>query len=182
MKPITLDTQARVISFWSKLISDEDHKLSTLIYKIAYEMHKTHKIKSAYIDNVQRIINSCGFSGIRQSQSLPNPKWFNLAISQKLHDQFIQNWSSLVQTSSSGVNYRLFKDSFGCSDYVNLLSNYHSKSLLAFRTRNRRLPVELGRWNGTPLNKRICHLCQKDIRGEYCRIFLTLKFKGRGIC
>ena len=96
MKPITLDIQARVISFWSKLVSDEDHKLSTLIYKITYEMHKTHKIKSTYIDNVQRIINSCGFSRIWQSQSLPNPKWFNLAISQKLHDQFIQNWSSLV--------------------------------------------------------------------------------------
>ena len=80
MKPITLDIQARVISFWSKLVSDEDHKLSTLIYKITHEMHK---IKSTYIDNVQQ------FSGIWQSQSLPNPKWFNLAISQKLHDQFI---------------------------------------------------------------------------------------------
>ena len=107
-----------------------------------------------------------------------NTKWFNLAISQKLHDQFILNWSSLVHTSSSGASYRLFKDSFGCSDYVNLLSNYHSKILLAFRTRIHRLPVELGRWNDTPFNERICLLCQKDVGDVYHYVLICEHFQN----
>ena len=57
-------------------------------------------------------------SGLLEAQSVPNTEWLKLAISQKLEDQYLQNWSSIVDTSTCGTNYRLFKDEFGFSEYL----------------------------------------------------------------
>ena len=137
------------------------------MYQILFHMYKNNIIKSEYINNIKIIINTCGFSGIWESQSVANPKWFNLAISQKLQDQYLQNWSSIVDTSLCGTNYRLFKDEFGYSDYLSLLPHYYSNILLLFRTRNHRLPIEVGRCTDIPINERICQFCQKDMGDEF---------------
>ena len=105
-------------------------------------------------------------------------KWFNLAISQRLQDQYIQTWSSLVDSSSSGFNFKLFKDSFECSRYFSLLPNYYSKILIAFRARNHRLPIETGRWNGTPVHEKVCHFCHNDIGDEFHYILSCGHFKN----
>ena len=112
---------------------------------------------------MENIINTCGFSGIWESQSLSNSKWFKLAISQKLHDQYLQEWSSVVEISSYGSNYRLYKETFGFSSYFSILPSYYSKRLVSFRTRNHKLPIEIGRWNGVPFYEKVCLLCQKDL-------------------
>ena len=48
---------------------------------------------------------------------ISNSKWFTLAISQKLHDQYLPEWYSVADTSACGSNYRLFKETFGYSSY-----------------------------------------------------------------
>ena len=150
VKPILIDIKIRVISFWSRLLTETENKRSSLMYKIVYQMHKNKQIKSEYINNVENIINTCGFSGIWESQSLSISKWFKLAISQKLHDQYLQEWSSVVDISSYGN--RLLKETFGYSSYFSILPSYYSKSLISFRTRNHKLLIEIGRWNGVPFN------------------------------
>ena len=47
---------------------------------------------------------------------------------------------------------------------------------MAFRTRNHRFPVELGRWYGKPLNERICHFCNSDLGDEYHYLLACSKF------
>ena len=80
---------------------------------VIYQMHKNNQIKSEYVSNVKNVINTFGFSGIWDSQSIPNSNWFKLAVSRKLNDQYLQEWSSLVDSSLSGNNYKLFKEIFG---------------------------------------------------------------------
>ena len=89
-----------------------------------------------------------------------------------MQDQYLQTWSSIVYSSSCGTNYRLFKDEFGYSEYLSILPKYYSKILLRFRTRNHKLPIEVGRWPGISINDRICHLCHNDI-GEELHYILT---------
>ena len=47
---------------------------------------------------------------------------------------------------------------------------------MAFRSRNHRFPVELGRWYGKPLNERICHFCNSDLGDEYHYLLACSKF------
>ena len=53
---------------------------------------------------------------------------------------------------------------------------------MRFRTRNTKLSVEIGRWNGTPLGERTCTLCHTDVDDEYhyilsCKFFKEIRSK-----
>ena len=177
--PIYIDIKTRVISYWSKTISmsDQPTRLSYFLYKILYNMHKNKLVNSLYIENVKSILESCGFSGVWHSQDTENPKWLSLAISQKLKDQYLQTWSATVDKTSSATNFKLYKDTFGYSKFLSLLSAKNSKTFLRFRTRNHTLPVETGRWNGTPLHERICNFCQKELGDEFHFMLVCDHFK-----
>ena len=60
--PISIDIKNRVISFWSRLLTGTENKLSSSIYTIIYQMHRNNQIQSEYINNVKNVINTCGFS------------------------------------------------------------------------------------------------------------------------
>ena len=62
-----------------------------------------------------------------------------------------------MNMKSSGINYRIFKTNFELNKYFLKLSNFQCRILTAFRTGNHRLPIEIGRWNATPVRGRICH-------------------------
>ena len=94
-------------------------------------------------------------------------KWFTAAFKRKLHDKYLQTWSSLAEQASSGKNYRLFKESFKMNKYFSFLPAKYCRILTAFRTRNHCLPVETGRWSSIPISERICQLCNADIGDEY---------------
>ena len=130
-------------------------------------MHENRHLKSPWLDNVKHLLCSHGYSGIWYSQSFINAKWLINSFTQKLKDSYIQKWYSSVNISSSNNNYRLFKDTFETSSYIKQLPHFLCRRFMAFRTRNHRFPVELGRWYGKPLNERICHFCYSDLGDEY---------------
>ena len=51
------------------------------------------------------------------------------------------------------------------------------RNILAFRTRNHRLQVEVGRWVGLPINERKCDFCNDDIGDEFHFLFKCEQFK-----
>ena len=176
--PLTVEIQSKALSFWCKLIENkETFKISSQIYMATYAMHMNKQIKSDWIRNIENLLCSLGFSGIWLDQGCQNLKWLNLALKQKLKDQCIQHWSQLSNVStSSGNNYRLFKTTFECGNYFKLLPENLARRFLAFRTRNHRLPVEVGRWTGINLHERKCTFCNSDIGDEYHYLLVCKKF------
>lgn len=134
-------------------------RLSYGMYHILYSLHKNRILKSPYIENVKCLLDSCRFSAIWHSQNAINPRWITLAISQNLKDQYLQNWSPVVEKASIESNDRLLNDNLICSKYVTLLPERLCKIFIRFRTRTHKLPIENGRWNGIPLQDRTCPLC-----------------------
>ena len=54
--PLYAEIQKRIVSFWCKLIDNyENNKLSSLIYKLVYEMHMQKRIKSQWIESIKDI-------------------------------------------------------------------------------------------------------------------------------
>ena len=62
----------------------------------------------------------CGFSGIWDSHSLPTVKWLVKAVKEKFIDNFTTKWSSDEYTSSSSLNYRIFKTNFAFEKILGL--------------------------------------------------------------
>ena len=48
---------------------------------------------------------------------------------------------------------------------------------MSYRTRNHRLPVEVGRWQSIPLNERLCSYYKSDIGDEYHYLLVCNNFK-----
>ena len=68
--------------------------------------------------------------------------------------------------SSRCSNYRIFKKSLILEDYLLELPYKFRIALCKFRTRNSRLPIELGIYNNVPRENRYCTKCQGNILGD----------------
>ena len=58
----------------------------------------------------KQIFNECGFSNIWETELFDNVDYLKCVIKQRLEDQFLQNWNSLVQNSPKSINYKTFAD------------------------------------------------------------------------
>ena len=76
-----------------------------------------------------------------------------------------------MNCSSKGIFYRCFKNELMFENYLDELPLSLRKPLCKFRTSNHRLPIEKGRWNGIPLENRICCNDPHKIGDEYHAIF-----------
>jgi len=104
------------------------------------------------------------FSGVRVTQSLVFMCIFCRSLFVPLYFFF---WSLcclfcfeirilITPLVSSNSSYRLFKDCFW------YLENKNVVELCRFRIANHKLPIEIGRWNNTNRNGRICIDCKKN--------------------
>ena len=175
--PLFIDIQSRMVSFWCKLNDSGKNDIATTFYKLIYHLNEQNQLNSPWLNHIKTIINTNGFGNVWTSHNEVNSKWFVQAFKQKLKDQYIQTWSSLINQSSSSKNYRIFKETFSRNAYFSYLSNKNSRLLTAFRTRNHRFPIETGRWTSTPLNERIYTLCRADVGDEFHFILTCIFFK-----
>ena len=181
--PLSIDIQSRMFFFFlDKTWCYGKNKIASSLYKLVRHLNEQRKINSKWLVHVEHLVNSNGFGNIWDKHDDINAKGFIKSFKQKLVDQYKQNWNSLVDISSRGINYRIFKDNFQINIYFSFLSNRQCKILTAFRTRNHHLPVEVGRWRSIPLNERVCMFCVTDIGGEYhyimtCNFFNSQRMK-----
>ena len=167
--PIKIDIYTRMITFWGKLVETQNSKLSSLVYKIVFSMYNHSNFNSDWIGSIRNILIECGLPYIWDSQEVFSIKWLKSFVKQKLKDIFINEWTSKVNEST---HYKLFKTTFKFETYFKKLTDKESKLLLKFRTRNHRLPVEVGRWNKIELRERKCVFCKNDIGDEYHYILI----------
>lgn len=99
----------------------------------------------------------------------------NYSLKQKLKDTFVQRWYSEISRTSNSNLYNIFKTNFQRSKYIDVLPIDLCKSLLAFLTRNHRLPIEVGRWRSIPANERLCSNCN-TLGDEFHYLFLCPLF------
>ena len=102
------------------------------------------------------------------------------ACSEKLKDVFIEDWFALLEISSSSNIYRIFHTKFEQSLYLSIIPSYYCKRFLSSRTRNHRLPVEVGRWRSIPLQERLCTYCTDHIGDEFHFVLVYKHFKNIG--
>ena len=141
--PLSVETNSRIVNYWAKLHFNLKNQIATDMYGAIRTLSEQGRMQSKWLINVKDLVNRNGYGNIWTSNEAINVKWLAKSLRQKQQDQYIQSWSSLVDQSSSGTNYRIFKDKFLMNDYIKVLSNKQVKTLTAFRTRNHRLPVEI---------------------------------------
>ena len=99
--PLDIDIQVRTISFWAKLISGKQTKLSAIVYKCMYNMLRVRDRNFMWLKYVKHIMCNCGFNYIWESQTFINELWLKHSIKQNLTNQYLQTWLSSVNDSQN---------------------------------------------------------------------------------
>lgn len=157
--PLCINVYTRMISYWSKLFTNSESKIVSVLYKFLVLQYQRGNMSNSWIVGVKNILDMCGFSNIWYEQDIVNVKWISTIVKQRLQGQYIQKWSSDIIDSSKGQIYKIFKKNFNYENYINILPLRLRKVFMKFRTSNHHLPVETGIWYNTPLNQRVCKLC-----------------------
>ena len=169
--PVEIQAKCNMLNFWLKLTREENSsKFSSVMYRFMYELYVKNIYKFAYLTHVENTLNEIGLSGIwiKQGCQQGSCQWFKGKVKLTMRDIFVQNWFAEINTKEIFYTYRLYKDRFACPDYLTLLSSYSAQIFMKFRTLNHRLPVQTGRFCGTPRHERLCTKCNvSDIGDEF---------------
>ena len=97
--PIEIDVKLRMISYWARLLTGKETKLSYLSYKILYNLFIDEDLDFSWIKHVKHIFDDTGYSYIWSQQLFQNSDLLLALIRNRLHEQFTQEWHSLIQNS-----------------------------------------------------------------------------------
>ena len=165
-KPLHIQVKTRTISFWNKLTTGKQSKLSVTIYSLLIKLFDKNQFKSDWIKFIINTLNECGLTFVWHQQHAINLEWLKSKTKQILNDQYSQEWDQEVHESPKCLNYRIFKTKIELESYLTVLPFKCRKSLAKFRTSTHNLPIEKGRHHGIPREKRICTLCNTNAIGD----------------
>ena len=96
-------------------------------------------------------------------------KMASLCSKTKTKDIFITKWLFLVANSSycSGLNYRIFKNSFYFEPDLVSLPTKQRKFFMQIRSRNHRLPIETGILQKIQRKEPLFNVCKSEIGDEF---------------
>ena len=183
--PIWVFVKVRMLSFWFKLISEQNkNKLSSIVYKLLYRLYCNGTHESSYIKCIRSYLIEVGLPNIWFSQDVSNTNflWFKSFIKQRFKDLFIQDWYTSINDSVSNpmcVNYKIFKSFFQQEPFLKLLPTDCAIQLVRFRTTNNGLPVNELRYERVPRHERICTKCNlQEVGDEFHYLFVCPFFQN----
>ena len=177
--PIDITIKTRLIGFWINILNGKESKLSKSLYNILFHQYCNGIYHHKWIHCIKEVLISAGRFDLFSANTIENPKLIKRQISETLVDLHIQNWHAKVPSSSKRKNYYLFKQNTNLENYLTKLNKKQYLPILKFRTSNHKLPVEIGRWENTPLDERKCNICSKhDIGDEFHHLFVCNYFQA----
>lgn len=93
---LNLDTESRFLNFWARNINSKQDKISVILYKLVYELHKRDIFHSPWIIYVKNTLDNLGLSNYWLSQSVNNLCSFKRKVKTIIHDNSIQKWKNDV--------------------------------------------------------------------------------------
>ena len=139
--------------------------------------------------HIKSILDSAGFSYVWLNPSQVDPQQISNDISERLTDQFKQNWQSELRNTSGKLrSYKEIKDSFKLESYLELPPHLRIP-ITRLRTSSHTLRIETGRYHlpsPTPADERFCWFCSQNsisvVEDELhflfdCQLYSSLKEK-----
>jgi hypothetical protein len=172
-EPLLITMKLRTVTFWCRLLTGDQDKLSARMYKLLYALDCDGIYSSPWITFVKDLLNDTGLSYVWLNQGFAGEiESFKKIVKTRLHDQYIQTWSSEIYNSSKCINYRIFKHDLHMENYLTILPVRSCRILSRFRCRNHKLPIEVGSYYNVDRNQRICTKCDsREIGDEFHYIF-----------
>ena len=105
-----------------------------------------------WASRVTDLLFSLGFGECWFQQYVGDMEAFMSIASQRIKDQYLQQWHGNMESSTRARTYRALRPNFTSQAYLQCIHSFdHLKSLARFETSSHRLRVETGRWDKPPV-------------------------------
>ena len=99
-------------------------------------------------------------------------KWFKISTKARLEEFYAKRWSESVHNNSSCLNYRAMTLVKRTQNYVSKLPKQYIYALCKLKCVNHYMPIVAGRYLDTPVDERLCTICQiNEIGDEFHYLF-----------
>ena len=119
--PLVIQIKQRMANFWIKLAQGKYSELSVIMYRLLLNLNNNSEYESPWIKTVQNMLYESGLSNVSHFPNAVNHKWLYNRLKIRLHDEYIQTWSSNVFHNDKCITYRIFKEVFEFESYLTLL-------------------------------------------------------------
>ena len=174
--PLLVDVKIRLLTFWFKLVKDYlqgSNKISNLMFRLGMQIEENNQPTQAWLKFVKITLENLGLGYIWNDPLLDlTITKFKSIITERITDQYKQNWKEEIDRNNICISYRLFKTEFGFESYLaNLLPSLR-RNYLKFRLSAHRLPIQQLRYIDIPRHERLCTVCDlEEVGDEFHYIF-----------
>ena len=159
-----------MIKYWFKVINASEHKYINSVYKTMVQDIELRPRSTNWAMYVKNILTQLGFYHVWLNQGVENIPLFISLFRQRVRDTFIQALEGRVNDSSRALFYKSIMN-FNFQKYLTCVNiPKYRIALSKLRLSSHRLNIEVGRWNNTPVNERLCTICNV-LEDEYHFIF-----------
>ena len=163
-----------MLRFWNRLNAMDDNRLTKRVFMFDYQ-----KCSNNWSSEIQSICSMFGTNENFINKTLCDFTEIK-CIAKRLNEQ---EWREAIANKPKLRTYRLFKNDLYLEDYVQHRFHRKKRSLLAqFRLGILPLHIETGRYTNTPIDQRICKICDfGEIENEYHFIMTCPEYESARI-
>ena len=146
--------------YWNRIVNMSELRLPKIIFNWMRE-----QVGDSWVQEIKSLFVKFGI--IEKFYNLDEVELFD--ISNNLAQASQNIWLNNVQDMPKLRNYKLFKNNYEVEPYVLCFLNREKRSLVAqLRSGILPLQVEVGRWQGIPIEERICPVCNLNQVEDEC--------------
>ena len=119
--PVYIDTSIRTLKYWLKIVNMPDYRLVKKCYTMLKLFDSNGQIN--WVSHIRSLLRSNGYGYIWNNQCVHNKDLFILSFTQRLKDQYLQEWNNSLHEISRLNYYTLIKHSYclnKCAEVLNI--------------------------------------------------------------
>ncbi len=168
--PLSINIITNILTYWNRIcthVSQPNSLLSTVLYQ---NISLANDGKQSWALSVFYILDCLGLDKFKNPDTTSQEQIPVQDVLRKLKHQYNSTWSSNLKSGrGKGIEhsklrtYALFKPEHCKETYLDVVKNVQYRtSLTKFRTSSHKLNIEIGRYQGLPIDQRICKLCNNN--------------------
>ena len=178
--PLSLHRKIRIFKYWVKIVNSNEKTFIKQMYKELVSQSILQPMTKTWVTLFKDLLYSVGLGEFWEYQGLINPKYLVKEFSQRLIDNYDQEWSTEVEKTTQHRLYKHIKFDFCFEQYLNMSNSAFRASITKIRLSSHLFHVERGRWGKKlDLKDRVCPVCNV-IEDEFhcfieCPCFVELR-------
>ena len=179
--PVHIMSSKKVIKYWIRITKLPHNRYVKLCYNML--MYYDNIGYTNWVTSVRLNLYSNGFGHIWEAQCVENENLFIYNYTQRLKDQYMQQWRADCIQNRKLNYYCGYKQLFSQESYLSVIDVSKFRTCLAnFRNSCHCLMIEKGRHYGISRENRFCVYCESSIEDELhfllcCPLYADIRTK-----